>query len=626
MESAQCKELREGLTNYEVQTKLRSCSDEEICESLLEDPQVYLKNCATGAKGASEKIGEGLGALVFDILTTSDSRSLCVQSRRVQELFVQEFNRDLPSCLQQKPNLEETEMRDCEQLSKLLHSMLQQQVEAFKFKSRQIEKAKQDPCFQAWTNSQEAVSIHLNFSEFKKKLQALGQQAAQLRHQLTAASACYKSSELQSLMCSGGTYLVADMLIGKGKNSISKILQMAQKANPKMDDLARVANNLQEAEAREAKRKRKLKERQQRISRLSQDPEVTEAEKAIKLYKSTEGYSELGREKKLFEALPQKLGDLVVKNSGMKVKSVTSVESGEAIKAAELRLSNRIKRLEKIRKNTSIPFLIEENERMVEKARSKLDAMRRNPTNDFEIHLDLDSHPMLKALKEKWGVEVVKVDSKLLRAGHRGSFEHSGKIINISPEALLAAGGDLRLSATFYHEIHHAMVKERLRRLDSNLPTVSGFLKDNNQKSNVYRHAFYLDELSAHSLSVKLRQRGLDWTPLRFEGGGSTLKHVSDRAISAIDSIKKERSWERVRPLNDDQVMLEYGKKNYLIVDVRDYKNFTGESAEQAIRDRLDQLETYARKAVVMGKSELKKGQATQQRLFESLFGENDFP
>ncbi|MEI7973256.1 MAG: hypothetical protein WCH11_02695, partial [Bdellovibrio sp.] len=608
----------------EAQRKLRSCSDEEICESLLEDPRVYLKNCSTGAQGAAEDIGEDLGTLVFDVLTASDSRSLCVQNTRLQELFVQEFNRDLPSCLQQKPNLAETIERDCEQLSKLLQGMFQHQVEAFKYKSPQIEKSKQDPCFQEWTEGEarNRGAIHLNFSEFKKKLQALVKRAGQVRKELMSASACYKSAEIQSLMCSGSTYLVADILIGKGKNSIAKVMKVAQKANPKMDDLARVANNLQEREAREARIKRRKQERGQRISLLKVDPEVVKVKKALELYKKKEGSSNFRREQKLLAGLPKSLEALIEKNSGMKIKKTVTVESNK-IQEVEARYSRLNAKLEELQTMKAPEFLIENQKTIVASARAKLEELKKIPPKDFEIELDLESHPMLKGLKEKWGVRTVKIESGLEEEVF-GTFDVAKKSINISPRALLAAGGDLRLSDTFYHEIHHAMVAERRRRLDKNLPKVSGILWDNNSDSLAYSRLFYLDELSAHSLSLKLRQRGLGEDILTIKG--ENLKKLSDRTLEAVDSIKKERSWKSVRPLGDDQVMLPYGKKYNMIIDVRGYEDLPKEAAEKAIRDRLDELETYARKTQVQSMNSTDEQVKKRQKLFDLLWSKDEFP
>ena len=618
LKSQTCINVKETLSEDEAKKKLLSCSANEVCESILSNPRDYLKACETGVLNAREDVGAEIGSFVFDIFHGKDPRASCIENKDFQKFLVEDFNKNLPACLHQRPNPATIEHRNCEQITDLLHEMLKHSVDQFKFKGGQGAKLQQDACYKEWAKSQSVVGMKLNldWKQMKEKWSTFGDAVSKSLDELSAMASCYKPEETRRLMCYGGAVLVSDLLLGKGKNSVAKVLKMAGQAEKRVEVVKDTAARPMKKTPTDDRRQAQVAARRVRLRKLREDPQTREAESSRRWaleaqVTSAEGLAAIKR-------YPEQLRDLITQNSGMRVLKVTEIPR---IRDLEEKLSYYDQRFEKLSRDKAPRFILDDVQKTRDRLAKEIEQLKKFPRSDFEIEIDLDSSPMLKAMRDKWGLKGVRIDSKLDGTNTNGSFDPETGILRLNPETVFRVGGDLRLSSTLYHEFHHAMVAKRIKNLRENMRTISGYLYDG-ADTRFYNGGLYLDELGAHHLSGVLTDRGYDtsFTDGILKGGAkaSGLVELSQRSLKAIDLIEKEKAWAKAKVIGKSQVMLPFDGGKHMIIDVMKADQLAPDKLEVAIQKRLAQIKEFAETTSQMGQQALAERGDLYRRILEA--------
>lgn len=616
LQSPECSQLRENLSEKEIEDKFSTCTAEEVCQLKLFDPLRQFRGCGDGASQAFDQAGEALGSFIFDALNGKDPNAACENNPIVQKVLIQDFNKDLPACLHQKPDASVAGPRNCRQLGNLLHAMLKDKVDKFRLARTNDPTGKnpQDPCMAEWMEGEgrEYVSIDQAWKNVTEKWENFGEALSKGLNDLSASLNCYKPAEIKKLICNGGTFVVMDMLLGQGKGSAFKVLKMAGKGEKKNSEFLKVLDQREDRIAAETKRKKEIiAQRRKRLAELKTDPQTEAAHSqrnkvlAMKDQTTTEAIA-------LNRVYSSQLGSLVEK-SGMKVKRIVSKEVGE-----NEALANS---LEKSMEGAP-DFLLGTKKKKLAEARKA--AKQAKPSSDFQIEIDLDADPMLKKLKENWGLDRLVISRELDDKTTRGVYRAQDKSIYLSPKVVLEVGGDLKSSSTLYHEIYHHIAAQRLKRNSpGEHPFVTGRVRDN-VKQGAYSDTYALDELGAHRLSQALDERGFERGWSRFAESYSTpnLNSLSKRTIAAIDDVKKQQAWRRFRIADRNLVDIDYGDNRWVTINVDGIDKMDKPARVGAVRKRLEEIRAYAERAAKEADKVSEENNTEAARMLNMIFAD----
>ncbi len=148
---------------------------------------------------------------------------------------------------------------------------------------------------------------------------------------------------------------------------------------------------------------------------------------------------------------------------------------------------------------------------------------------DFMAYIDLNSTPMLRQLRDKWGLEYLKVDSSISDLG-----EYRNGCITLNPSTIVESRGNLELNSAFLHEVHHLVNARRLERGVSG-PMYAVYRNNLADAASTGSYSAHMDfdEMPAWRRSIKYNELGLQ------QAAPSIFLKNTNRALRAVRAARE---------------------------------------------------------------------------------------
>jgi len=233
------------------------------------------------------------------------------------------------------------------------------------------------------------------------------------------------------------------------------------------------------------------------------------------------------------------------------------------------------------------------------------------------IKVDLSSHKMLKALKEKWNLQQFEIATDL--DGALGDYSPGLSRIRILPSELLRGNG--LKTPTLFHEIKH--LQNYAREMRNQPGFVYGqFIRDRPETPG-YERSFWLDELAAYGLTL-IAETKPQFTTLKHTAEStqrstikwaSKLKSFSDETIDMAQSFHSAHAAgaavikPNLGPNGPSGATLQWintKDKKSIVLPMPGRQNLGIKDFNQAVLDELDRIEAIAKDHLDFAQKHLK--------------------